>query len=250
MTDSSDEQRTHMSGGARSRWWAAGVLMLATVLTAGMLTGAWLAGDDAGPGSRSASAGAGVPAEESVDAGFARDMQAHHAQAVRMSLMVRDATTDVEVRRLALDVLLTQQQQLGQMFAWLEGWGLSQVSASPMSWMTNDAAADGTTPGHDMAGMDDAGGAGGAGMTAMPGMASDADLRRLESARGKAAERLYLQLMVPHHRGAVQMARAALADAEQPAVRSMARKIATAQAAEIRLLRSMLAERGGPVSAP
>jgi hypothetical protein len=79
-------------------------------------------------------------------------------------------------------------------------------------------------------------------------LAAEVEGDMLGTARGQRAERLYLQLMVPHHRGGMQMARAALADAEQPRVRALARKISNAQAAEIRLLRSMLAERGGPVT--
>ena len=58
------------------------------------------------------------------DAGFARDMQAHHAQAVEMALLVRDKTANPEIRAVAYDIATTQQQQNGQMFAWLQDWGL------------------------------------------------------------------------------------------------------------------------------
>ncbi|MEV4010737.1 DUF305 domain-containing protein [Nonomuraea angiospora] len=60
------------------------------------------------------------PADASVEAGFARDMQAHHAQAVQMTLIVRDRISDREVRTLAYDIATTQQQQIGQMYAWLQ----------------------------------------------------------------------------------------------------------------------------------
>ncbi|WP_034227687.1 DUF305 domain-containing protein, partial [Actinotalea ferrariae] len=93
------------------------VLVAAVVGVAGLVAGAALTnGGD--PVSR--------PAETSAEAGFARDMQAHHAQAVQMSTMVRDATDDPEVRSLALDIMLTQQQQAGQMYGWLEQWDLPQ----------------------------------------------------------------------------------------------------------------------------
>lgn len=76
------------------------------------------------------------PPETSADAGFARDMQVHHAQAVEMSMLIRDRTTSPEIRTMAYDITLTQQQQSGQMFAWLRRWGLPQTSsAAPMAWM-------------------------------------------------------------------------------------------------------------------
>lgn len=221
----------------RYRWLSAGILVLAAVLTLGLLLGAWMAG---GPRESAARR----PAARSVDVGFAQDMQTHHAQAVRMSVMARENTNDRDVKTLSLDVLLTQQQQIGQMFAWLDRWGLPQASARPMAWMDGPAAPEG---GHGIgAGGHTSGGQGTArGGQPMMGMASKEDLQRLANARGERAERLYLQLMIPHHRGAVQMARYALEEAEQPQVRAMARKIASAQRAEIRLLRSMLAQRGG-----
>jgi uncharacterized protein (DUF305 family) len=177
-----------------------------------------------------------VPADTSVEAGFARDMQAHHTQAVDLSRMVRDSTDDEEVRTLALDILLTQQNQAGQMAGWLATWGLPQSSSRPpMAW----------AGGHDHSGSDDAGAAG---FEAMPGWVSTEDRARLEAAEGVEAERLFLQLMIPHHRGGVEMAEMALETAEAPQVRSLAGSIVRSQRAEITVLETMLEARGGPVS--
>lgn len=56
-----------------------------------------------------------------------------------MSLMVTEATGDPRVRTLARDIILTQQQQLGQMYGWLVMWGEDQVGAAPpMTWMKQD----------------------------------------------------------------------------------------------------------------
>src|SRR3954470_19426249 len=49
-----------------------------------------------------------VPAADSADAGFARDMAVHHQQAVEMSYIVRDRTADEDIRRLAYDIAQTQ----------------------------------------------------------------------------------------------------------------------------------------------
>lgn len=177
-----------------------------------------------------------VPADTSVDAGFARDMQAHHAQAVELARLVRDRTDDEEVRTLALDILLTQQNQAGQMAGWLATWGLPQSAGrEPMAWAsgeghTHDDAADGAT-----------------GFAAMPGWVSTEDLRRLADAEGVEAERLFLELMIPHHEGGVEMAEIAVAGAQGRQVRTLAESIVRSQTSEITVLEQMLAERGGPL---
>lgn len=180
-----------------------------------------------------------VPADTSAAAGFARDMQAHHVQAVELSRLVRDRTDDDEVRTVALDILLTQQNQAGQMTGWLEVWDLPQSGAGePMAW-----AGDGHD--HGATGSDDPDAP--TGFAAMPGWVSNEDLARLSAAEGVEAERIYLELMIPHHLGGVDMAQTALDLVELPYVRDLADAIVQSQEAEIRVLESMLAERGGPV---
>lgn len=217
----------------RSLQVAGAIVALGLALSVG-LAGGWLL---AGGGDRVAS----TPTEDSVDAGFARDMQSHHAQAVQMSMLVLETSQDPAVRTLASDVLLTQQQQVGQMYAWLRQWDLPQSSSRPaMEWM----------PEASMAGMDGMGqptatptpGGG------MPGMASAADVARLGEAEGPEADRLYLQLMIPHHQGGIQMATAASRTASTDQVRRLAQTIVNSQSAELTVLTQMLDERGGPVS--
>lgn len=176
--------------------------------------------------------------EGSVDAGFARDMQAHHAQAVDLAVLVRDRSTDEEVRTVALDILLTQQNQIGQMAGWLSTWGLpAAASAAPMAWMT------GTGHGHgSSSATGDA-----AGYAAMPGWVSREDLARLTAATGAEADRLFLQLMIPHHQGGVEMAEYAVEHAQRPQVVALARNIVTSQERELTALQDMLDARGGPV---
>lgn len=191
----------------------AGVIVAAA---AGLAGGLLLAGDLLRPA---------TPVEGSADAGFARDMQVHHAQAVEMALLVRDRTDDAELRQVALDILLTQQQQQGQMYGWLASWGLPQAStAAPIAW-----AAD-----HGHQGDGDSGGS-------MPGMATPAQLADLAAADGAPAERLFLELMIEHHRGGVAMAEAALDRAERPEVRRLAQAVVASQTAEIGVLEDLLA---------
>ena len=182
---------------------------------------------------------ASTPADDSPEAGFARDMQVHHAQAVEMSLIVREKSSDPALRAMAYDVITSQQQQIGQMYAWLDGWGLPQTSPrTSMAWMSGM-----DHPG--MAGMPSGSGS----MTVlpdgrMPGMASASDLARLKAARGRAAEVLWLQLMIPHHQAGVKMAEAVIQKSDDPQVVKLANAIRTAQLAEIDQMRQMLTERG------
>ena len=176
------------------------------------------------------------PIDTSVEAGFARDMQVHHLQAVDMSFTVRDLTDDPAVRLLAYDIATSQSQQAGQMFGWLATWGLSQAASEPsMTWMTRPALDGGG--GHDM---------GGESMTpggTMPGLATAEQLASLKAATGVEAERIFLTLMIAHHKGGVEMAEAVLARSDTRVVVDLATSIVQAQTSEIALMEDMLAER-------
>lgn len=181
-----------------------------------------------------------TPGDDSAEAGFARDMQVHHAQAVEMATIVRDRTDDPTIRSLAYDILTSQQQQIGQMYAWIRSWGLPQLSdRTAMVWMSgmDHSAMTGTDGEHAMT------------MNLlpdgrMPGMASAADLAELRAAKGRDAEIQFLALMIVHHRSGVMMAQAALDLCEEEQVLELARGMATAQAAEIHSMTDLLEERG------
>ncbi len=169
---------------------------------------------------------AGFPLDGSAEAGFARDMQTHHGQAVQMSLIVVDRTTDPAVRTMAKDIATSQQQQAGQMFAWLQLWGLTPTgSQPPMAWMGSDHHGATSASGDAVP---------------MPGMASDADLQRLGAASGVDAERIYLELMIAHHRGGVEMADAVLSRSDRDEVVTLAGSMKAAQTSEISTMQSML----------
>jgi uncharacterized protein (DUF305 family) len=166
------------------------------------------------------------PGDDSAEAGFARDMYEHHAQAVDMSLTVLQRTDDEAVRGLAYDIATSQANQMGQMEAWIRTWGLSMARPGPrMAWMGHEGheAPEGAP---------------------MPGMATQEELEQLAAAEGEEAEILFLQLMTTHHIAGVEMADAALELADEPEVLRLARAMSNAQGAEIRLMAEMLAERG------
>jgi uncharacterized protein (DUF305 family) len=174
-----------------------------------------------------------TPGTTSAEAGFARDMQVHHQQAVQLSVLVRDRSHNEEVRQLALDIATSQGQQAGQMYAWLASWGLPQAPPGErMAWMSLPTL-DGDA-GHLHA---DSGMQGGA----MPGYASEQDIARLSAASGTDADRIFLELMIAHHRGGVEMAEAILDRSTDPLVTPLARNIVRAQTSEIEYMKSLLA---------
>ena len=181
------------------------------------------------------------PSTDSVDAGFARDMSAHHLQGVEMANLAADRSQDTEVRQLAFDISSTQTNQVGRMQGWLTLWGLSVSGGQSMAWM------DGAS-GHDMSSM-----VAGSGVAdgLMPGMATEDEVAELRGLSGLAFDVQFLRLMVRHHQGAKDMAEYAAANASQPALATLARTMAETQTAEVETMTDMLAARGGtPLPAP
>ena len=196
------------------------------------------------------------PSTMSAEAGFARDMQEHHNQAVELALIVRDRTDDPNTRLLAYDIATSQSQQSGQMFGWLAEWGLPQAPAEPsMTWMLrpplggdgghseighsdtgDDGSVNGAMPGMAAPGMAMPG-------MAMPGMATREQILQLEGLSGQAAETRFLELMIAHHRGGVEMAAAILERSDVNVVRDLASGILSVQESEVALMERMLTER-------
>ena len=77
----------------------------------------------------------------------------------------------------------------------------------------------------------------------MPGMATEAQLTELKSLEGVEAERLFLTLMIAHHRGALEMAESLLDRSSNAVVSTFATGVVASQTAEIELMQGMLAER-------
>jgi uncharacterized protein (DUF305 family) len=167
-----------------------------------------------------------APGDDSIDAGFARDMSVHHAQAVEMGMFAYRLGTTDDIRNLGYDIAASQQWQIGQMQTWLVEWHLSPTSSNrAMSWMPsgmNTLQPDGR----------------------MPGMASADDLKRLKSATGKDFDTLWCQLMLRHHLGGIHMAEIAAKDASTQEVRDAAEKMRVAQSYDISQLTEKLNDLG------
>jgi len=210
---------------SRPRLIVAAALLILVALVVGTLVGRVTATGTAAP----------VPTESSAEAGFARDMQVHHGQAVEMALLARDRSDDAEIRLLALDIATAQTQQQGQMFAWLTLWGLPQTSSEPeMEWLSRPVI-DGSA-GHDGHGGHTPG-------EPMPGVATFEQMQALQNASGVEAERLFLELMIAHHEGGVEMAEAVIARSGHRQVTGLARGMILLQSKELNYMSELLAAR-------
>lgn len=176
-----------------------------------------------------------TPTTDSADAGFARDMQLHHGQAVEMAMIAYRSTENDDIRVLAYDIATTQSAQRGEFYDWLVKWNLPQQGGQLMSWMMDAGAghdhaataptgADATTTEELMARM---------------GMAGADELARLRASTGTPADCLFLELMIRHHEGAIPMAEALLDLGGDARARQVAQGIIDTQSAEIDLMTSL-----------
>ena len=155
-----------------------------------------------------------------------------------------DRSAEADVRQLAFDISSTQTNQVGRMQGWLALWGLPLTSGQVMGWMG----------GEDMSGMDHGGtshASGAADGAVMPGMATETELAELRTLSGTAFDVRFLQLMIRHHQGGLEMAQYGRQHAAEAAVQGLARSIAETQTAETTTMEQMLRARGGtPLPAP
>ncbi|GIE27530.1 hypothetical protein Ait01nite_005750 [Actinoplanes italicus] len=163
------------------------------------------------------------PADDSPEAGFLRDMAAHHAQAVDMGTIAYAKATNAEVRSMGLDTALTQHGQVNIMQTWLGEWGLNlNGTQPPMAWMPDGQAS-----------MQNG---------LMPGMATQQQMEELRQAQGKQVDILYLTLMRQHHLGGIHMAQEILEMSDNENVTGIAKNIMESQQYEITAMTDLLAQ--------
>ncbi len=165
-----------------------------------------------------------TPGDDSAEAGFARDMSAHHAQAVELGMIAHEKASLPEVRSLGGDIAMTQQGQVGVMNTWLKGWGLGPNSdRPPMAWMPSSERVNGNL---------------------MPGMATREEIAKLNAATGKDVDILFCQYMLRHHLGGIHMIKAVLDENPEPEVRELAETMQRNQSGEIPVLQNLLTRLG------
>lgn len=157
-----------------------------------------------------------------ADVAFAQGMIPHHRQAVEMAELAAGRTENPQVLDLAARIGGAQEPEIAIMTSWLQEWG------------ADVPAEDDAMGGMDHSGMDHGG------MAGMGGMMTPEQMTALEQTSGAEFDRMFLQMMVEHHRGAVEMAQTELADGTDPDALALAQEIADAQQAEITEMESLL----------
>jgi uncharacterized protein (DUF305 family) len=146
------------------------------------------------------------------DVAFATNMIPHHKQAVDLSALVPDRSTNAELIALAQQISAAQQPEINVMKVFLVQWNENPD----------------TNSGHA-----------GHGNT-MQGMVDAATMTKLQSLNGAEFDKLWLESMIGHHQGAIEMAKAEIANGDNVDAKSLAKNVVTTQEAEIGQMKQML----------
>lgn len=124
-----------------------------------------------------------------ADVTFMQGMIHHHAQALEMTALIEERTQTQALHQLGLRMEISQADEIGLMEQWLEERGETVPAWQPMTHSMDHAMASEPMQ-HDM-----------------PGMLTPAQMDQLEASRGTDFDRLFLELMIQHHEGALTMVR-------------------------------------------
>lgn len=169
--------------------------------------------DDALPGAApvaTSPAEAGMPtapAQASYDLRFIDTINAHHDHGIQMARMAADKGSSTEVREMAQKMIADQEKDKAELRAWRDQWFAGAADA------------------HDMT---------------LPGAASmNMDMSALQNATGHDFDHKFLEMMVPHHEGAVSMGSDAATKAEHEELRRKGQEMADKQRREIDEIKKM-----------
>ncbi|MCY0932476.1 DUF305 domain-containing protein [Streptomyces sp. H27-H1] len=153
----------------------------------------------------SASAPAAQGQHNAADVVFATGMIPHHRQAVEMASLAPSRAESPEVKKLAEDIKKAQDPEIKSLSGWLASWGEPVPAEGAMDHSS-----------HGMA-----------------GMMSPEEMDKLKDSSGKAFDTAFMEMMIKHHEGAVDMAKTEQARGSFPEAKTMAQGIITSQTAEI-----------------
>lgn len=189
--------------------FATGALTLVTACggSSDSMTGHEGMGGSSAPAATTASAQPSATFND-ADVMFAQMMIPHHEQAVEMADLAPTRAADPEIKELAVQIKTAQDPEIRTMKGWLTEWG----KAAPEGGM-----------GHDM-----------------PGIMSEKEMTKLKAAKGAEFDKLFAQLMIAHHKGAIEMARTQQSDGSNPQAKELAKTIETTQQAEVEELQKIL----------
>lgn len=148
-----------------------------------------------------------------ADVRFAQQMIPHHEQAVTMADLVPDRSSDEQLRELAKQIKSAQAPEIRKLESMLDTWGEPVEPASKQSESEHDS---------------------------MSGMMSDKQMRRLKHAEGSEFDTQWVEMMIDHHEGAVEMANTELDNGTNDDAGDLADDIVDAQQDEIAEMKDML----------
>jgi uncharacterized protein (DUF305 family) len=146
------------------------------------------------------------------DVAFANNMIPHHQQAVDLAALVPERSTNADVIALAQQISAAQKPEIEVMKVFLVQWNENPE----------------TNSGHGSHG------------NTMQGMVDDATMTKLKSLNGAEFDKLWLESMISHHQGAIEMAKAEIANGDNVDAKALAKNIVTTQEAEIGQMKQML----------
>ncbi|MFJ9369326.1 DUF305 domain-containing protein [Nocardia sp. NPDC101769] len=167
------------------------------------------------PGMDHGATGTSAPAAtrsdfNAADVTFLQMMYPHHAQAVEMAKLVPTRSQNQQLITLAKAVEQAQSPEMQQITTLLQSFGKPAPSGDM---------------GHDM-----------------PGIMSKDQMTKLEGLSGPDFDKLWMQMMIEHHQGAITMANTELAQGTNAESKVLAQSIVTAQQQEITQMNSMLGQ--------
>ncbi|AEM81991.1 DUF305 domain-containing protein [Streptomyces violaceusniger] len=149
-----------------------------------------------------------------ADVTFAQTMILHHRQAIAMAEMARTRASSSDVKALAVKIKKEQAPEIRTMAGWLNAWG-EKVPRGRYAMRH----------GHP---------------SGMAGMMNKKEMHALNRASGKSFDTMFLTMMIKHHEGAVQMAKAEKKHGSYGPAKALANRIVITQTAEIAQMRKML----------
>ena len=174
------------------------------------------AGGPPGTGASTSTTSPDAARHNDGDTTFAQMMVIHHEGAIEMAQLAAESATTAEVRELAERIAAAQGPEIELMTSWLEDWDEPAPEDAPMDAM-------------DHGGMD------------MQGMDQQAVMSLLSGLSGTEFDRRFLELMIDHHRGAIEMAETVRAEGENPDALRLAGLIIDDQTAEITEMTNLVA---------
>ncbi|MDN0199952.1 DUF305 domain-containing protein [Streptomyces sp. S.PNR 29] len=207
--------------------------VVGVTMTGGLLLAACGGNDMEGMDHGSGSSASATPTQEAgdtpapgafndADVTFAQMMIPHHEQALEMAKLAGGRASDAEIKTLAADIEKAQDPEIRTMKSWLKAWGKPESAEESMPGMD-----------HGSGGMDHGSG--------MSGMMSDEDMNQLQAAEGAEFDRMFAEMMIEHHKGAITMAEDEQKNGRNATARKLAANVVKTQSAEVEKFEKILA---------